>query len=195
MKRKLFVVLGGLALAGILSGCYALREFDWNKDKVRPGRTATADVGFLGFNPGLISEFRFFIIVPEGNGITYKSLKFDTQKKLGNTRTLLRDDSLAAIADDLVSCQPDAAPIARRGEEEVGIAYRTQTEVPVSEKFVRGSIRVKANQADVAGGIGGSYITGLWSDDGDGVPEDPDQGDDGMGCFGMTTSFLLKKGG
>ncbi len=191
MKGKIFAVVVALVATQLLSGCYMLRELDWSKDKVGGGETSKARIGTIGTNS--IDSGRIFVMgVFQTEGFKLKGAKWDTKGALGNTKKLVRDDELLELAASNDGCFGGVA--FRRGPGSAARLYRTKGLAEESTKFVDASLKAKApngNDGDVLVGI---VATGIWIDDGDKVPEDPESSDDEISCSGSSTTFVQKKG-
>jgi hypothetical protein len=189
MNRKLLAVAGALVAAQLLSGCYFLRELDWNKDIVPKGESTKATIGL---QPTGDPEGTYFFIgaAGEGGGFSFKRPVFDAGDVTGQKQKLIEDNAIGGFIDE--QCQTFVPPISRRGPG--GVIWRTENEVSSEiEKLIVAKLTAKRDAANQGGGFGGLVITGEWIDDGDGNVEDPESTDDEIRCTGeSTTSFVMR---
>src|SRR5690349_20025108 len=105
MKKKLLVCVGALVAAQLLSGCYVLRELDWNASKIKNGDKATATLGLQGTDTntanifargGTPGEGRVFLAAlgEGGDGLTFKRPTFDSTDQIGAKEKLTEDPDL-----------------------------------------------------------------------------------------------------
>lgn len=203
MKRKLSVAIGALVAAQLLSGCYILREISWNKDKVNDGDKTTATIGLqpTGGSFGRVAargngtEGRFFLFAINENseGVDLRRPTFDSGDVTNQKEKLTRDNALRDLAAD-GGC-PIPIAFARQGPFSGGKVWRTDDDVSsATNKFVDAKLKAKVAQDAPDGGFFGLIASGIWVDDGDGVPEDPDSTDDEIDCTGFTTTTFQVKG-
>jgi hypothetical protein len=191
MRRKTGAVVVALLATQLLSGCYLLRELDWSQDKVDGGESSTASIGTVGTNAtekGRVFVLGFF----ETEGFKLTGAKWDTGEVLGGTKDLVRDDALLELAGQDESCF-GGVPI-RGGAGPSTRLFRTNGLVKETSKFVDASLKAKAPPGNAGDAMVGIAAMGLWIDDGDDVPEDPDSSDDEISCTGSSTTAVLKKG-
>ena len=188
MKKKLVVGVGALVAAQIFSGCYFLREINWNPD-LAPKRESTKATISLQSSDEAEPSYFFLGETGKGDGFAFKRPVFDSKDLTGQKQKLIVDEEIGEFLD---ACQTFSPPVARGAGAPT--IWRTEDEVSDTdpEKFVE--LKLKAERAsNVAGGYGGLIITGQWIDDGDGVVEDPESTEDQFACTGeATTTFLLK---
>ena len=204
MGRKLFAVVVALVAAQVFSGCYVLRELNWDKDKIDPGEKSTATIGLQGAGNTTTAAIargatgdagRFFLaVVGEGSGgFDISRPTFDSKDQLGAKEKLTRDDELLDLAFDDGPCS-GLLPFRRQQGAPPGRAWRTQDDVESTNKFIESKMRAKVADDAPGGGFFGFVVSGQWIDDGDDVPEDPDTSDDEISCTGFTTTTFKIKG-
>jgi hypothetical protein len=193
--KGLGIVLVALGSAQLLSGCYMVRGLDWSKDKVDSGEKTKATLELGGLRADFISPNRFFVVLPEPTEMRFKGGRFDTSKVFGQPQKLRRDDDLALVVATRSDCSAGLGPFVRQGPPpEPYAVYRTNKIQPETTKLLEATLTYKATGNNQAGGIFGTFVTGGWVDDGDGVPEDPEGGEDQVECIGGTSTTVEKKG-
>lgn len=200
MGKKLFAVVIALVAAQVFSGCYLLRELSWDTDKVKPGDKTTATIGLQGSGSTMMArgateqEGRFFLVVlaESSEGIAIKRPTFDSNDQLGAKEKLIRDDALLEFAFDQPPCD-GLIPFRRQGTGPGG-AWRTESTVPNTEKFIQAKLKAAVADDAPGGGIFGLVASGEWIDDGDDIPEDPGSSEDEITCTGFTTTSFGVKG-
>ena len=185
MKKKLLVTGSVVVLSALMSGCFSLREFAWTPDKLKSGDTAVGTLGLIGTGEPEKAYFFISLLNEAQDSVKYRKVKFDSAKVLGpDSVKMILDPDLAAVYEN------EGCPLTPVSE---GVLYRTEKQVRSdTRKLPEASFRVKAVQDGA--GYGGFVTTGVWADDGDKVPEDPDLSDDVVDCTGTTTTILPPKG-
>lgn len=190
MRRgSLGLVVAALASALALSGCFLPRELDWTRDQVKPGKATTMKLSLMS-EPGDRSVVgRFFMAFPheKTKGIRLEKPRWDTTRVLGKRpKPMVRDAALATVLREAGVC--DDYP-----DEKVRVWRTRAPQRGAGRKFVEVSQRAKVGKRAPGGGLFGMVLTGVWIDDGDGVPEDPSLGEDSYECsFPLTTSFGVR---
>lgn len=186
MGKGLSAIVIALAAAQLLGGCYGLRESNWTKDKVTPGKLTTFQAHLLG---GSADPTQFFILPRlESDDVSIRRPTFDTKEKLGPAKKLVEDAVLGQVAVDTgVGC--DAGDSNLSGQPR---AYKTANAVTSAPgKFVDATFKAKVANGATDSQVGGVVLVGYWEDDGDGIPEGTT--DDAINCTGFTsTAFLIK---
>jgi hypothetical protein len=192
MGKKVLAVVVALVAAQVLSGCYFLRELNWNKDIVPKGEDTTATVGLQPSGEPKSTSYFFMGATGKGVGFTLGRPVFDSKDVTGQKQKLIEDNSLG----DAIGGNCDVFTPVRsvRGPGVPSELWRTDEEVHAdTNKMVQAKLKAKRNSANEGGGFAGLIITGEWEDDGDGIPEDPETSDDEIMCTGeSTTSFILR---
>jgi hypothetical protein len=188
---KKFIVLAGLGvlLAASLSGCFAMRTLQYTKDKVDAGKKTTALIEAVGQTNG--DEYPFFFFESEGGSVLSNGGKFDTKGVYSGPVALRKSDALAPFASDCGSTF--------KGKRGVPTGKNVVvTDDPFNahneNKFMHVKLPIKASKHSPGGDAFGISM-GTWTDDGDGVPEDPGTTDDEYDCQPLYTSFILIHGG
>jgi hypothetical protein len=188
MRKRLLVVVGALIASTLLSGCWAMREASWTKDKVDPGEKTTLRVGLIPASEKENDRFFLGFLVKASN-VQFGPAKFDATGELGRPKKMIRDATLRDVIsdDDLCGDQLPGEP---------NLVFRTQNNVTDdTRKFIEATLRARTQRGADGGGAGGYVFTGAWLDDGDGVPEDPDLSDDELACTGISQVAFVIKGG
>jgi hypothetical protein len=185
VKKKLQVTVSVLVLSTLLGGCYSLREFSWTPDKLKSGETAVGTLGLIGTGEPAKAYFFISLLNEAQASVQYRKVKFDSAKVLGpDSVKMVSDPDLAAVYEN------EGCPFTPVSE---GVLFRTEKQVRSdTRKLPEASFRVKAVKDGA--GFGGFVTTGVWEDDGDKVPEDPDSSDDVVDCTGTTTTLLPPQG-
>jgi hypothetical protein len=190
MSKKVLLVVGTLVAATALSGCWAMREAYWTKDKLDPREKTTLRVGLIP-SDGPDEGYFFLALLLKHSGLTFGPAKFDATGELGRPKKMVRDPELAQAIDDFDVC--DSGPIQLPGSP--NMLFRTRGTVSSdTRKFIDATLRARARGGRQGGGAGGFVVTGQWLDDGDGVPEDPLASDDAMECSGLANTVVIKRG-
>ena len=191
MTKKLIVCVGVLVAAQLLSGCYFLRELNWSKDVVPKGENTKATIG-LQPSGDEEADYFFMGLAGKGAGFTLGVPTFDSKDVSGQKQKLVEDAELNGLIGE--NCDL-FIPQARRGAVGGSLLWRTEDPVTAAkeQRLVDATLKAKRQAPGEGGGFVGIFITGFWSDDGDGIPEDPASTDDEIECTGeSTTSFLMK---
>jgi hypothetical protein len=190
MRKRLLVIVAALVATTALSGCWALRESYWTKDKVKPGGGTTLKLGLFPTGDQEPAHF-FFGFLYKGAGMQFGPAKFDATKQLGRTKRMVRDGALAdafvdyGICDELVPGLPVPPQVMFRTRNAVGSN---------TNKFIEATLRGRVSRGQADAGAAGIVVAGAWLDDGDTVPEDPVATDDAYECTGVATTAVVKRG-
>ena len=188
MKRGIVAIVLAGALATTLSGCFFLRSFKLSDYETKKGKPVTAKVTENGSDQAKGYEW-FMVAYPTGSKLSLGHGEF---RYLGKTRSLQRDQSLAAFIQSDGSCDDSPVNIANfPGGADLAL-LRTKTQIEATsdaDKLARVSFDVTPHKRT-------SYVllavTGYWADDGDAVPEgDPD---DAIVCVGGASATLFSGG-
>ncbi len=189
MGKKILAVVGALVAAQLLSGCFALQQFNWSDGKVKAGDNVTGDITLIGNGAPGDEKSYFWVYLDRAlidDGTTIKKVRFDSKKTLAKKPVKMVEDPALAAAYEEVGCQ--FAPTLE------GTLYRTKKRVSsATRKLPHATFKLKTSDESI--GYIGFVTTGDWLDDGDKVPEDPDTTDDEISCTGSTTTFLPAVGG
>ncbi len=187
MGKRLSAIVIALVAAQLLGGCYGLRESNWTKDKVKPGKSTTFQAHLLG---GGAADPTHFFILPrlESDDVSIRKPIFDTKEKLGPAKNLVEDAVLGQVAVNTgEGCDAGASSLSGQPR-----AYKTANPVTSADgKFVDATFKAKVAGGATDAEVGGVVLVGYWDDDGDGIPEGTN--DDAINCTGFTsTAFLIK---
>jgi hypothetical protein len=187
--------LVSLLIAGVclsLSGCFALRGFQWSTQSAKAGKAVSANLtvapAVLPGPPTAPDSHRdipFTLIglsygdyLTLGHGSTW-----DAKGHFNGPKPLIPDQ---ALADHIISSgECDITDFGQNTVPLVDLAHywrAVRTEAPVNDHgriaataLERIKLRVKKSAPTTIDNV--LFLTGAWQDDGDGVPEDSNAGD------------------
>ena len=137
-------------------------------------------------------EYPFFFFESEGGSTLSNGGKFDTKGVYSGPVALRKSDALAPFANDACSSTFKTKRGVPTGKNVV------VTDDPFTahneNKFMDVKLPIKASKHSPGGDAFGIFM-GTWTDDGDGVPEDPGTTGDQYECQPPYTSFILIHGG
>lgn len=192
MVVKKLVILAGLGLlAASLSGCFFMRTLSYTKDKVDAGKKTTALISVLA-GTGTSDEYPFFFMASEGGSKLVKGGKLDTKSVYDGPVSLKPNAALIPFAEDNCNGIPKAKGPGTTTESLV--ATNAPFVAPNENKLMDAKVPIKASKHSPGGDAYALYMA-TWTDDGDGVPEDPGTTDDGYDCQPPYTSAILIHGG
>ena len=196
MRRKVGLVAGAVGLAFLLSSCWLLQSFNIADYTLTPGQSTKVSFTLRPMEGSLAVSGRQFVIVGVSvigfsgadSDIAVPKATWGTNGKFGGPQTMAATNGIvSALAPG--SC-------AQAGLDFTDItgvqwtAFATPTNKSDKGKVEKASVvevTIKAKASEVAPGR--SYtvmgIAGLWTDDGDGVPEPIATSDDGYICWGI----------
>ena len=196
MKRKVGVVAGAVGLTFLLSSCWLLQSFTIGDYTLTPGQTTKVRFTLRPMDPGLAVSGRQFVIVGiSAIGFTGADSDIGIQKATWGANGKFGGPLTMASTNGLV---PTLAPgdCTQAGLEFTDIsgvlweAFVTPTNKGDKGKVERSSvvevvIRAKASEVDLNQSYAVMGVAGLWTDDGDGVPEPSASSDDFYICWGI----------
>ena len=197
MRRPIIKFVTVVCAGALLSGCFALRGFEWRDGSIRPGGGTSA---LLTLRPGAstsTTDIPFVLVgLPKDQADGTTSLRlgrgvFDLEAEFTGPRKMIADAALRDFATTPGTCtqggdlEPaDAALI-------TNVAWRLRR---VPQALADGGrlndaaltrLAVSARTDAPAGTKEIAFFSGRWADDGDGVPEDPE-----VSCTGLMFTSL-----
>jgi hypothetical protein len=173
-----------VAMAVLTSSCFSMRQFYWSNPNPASGGSSFAVQKMYPTTSGSLVTYEFVMVGWAGSGITTSKRRFDITGNYGGPYNMVQDNTLRSILLGGGECQNQGIDVA----DITGMnwkLFRTQVEITTgsgNEALVaRQSMRVnfpdegEATRTFV-------FVTGSWSDDGDGLPEGDD---DVFFCSGM----------
>jgi hypothetical protein len=207
MKSRLPAgMLAGVLVLG-LSGCFALRGFEWSKQQPKAGTTVVAK---LTVGPALIpgppgvggyshKDYPFTLIgfSSSGNFTLGTGSRWDTEGHFNGPKPLIPDQSLADFVlsngnCDITDYTTNTVPLDTQAY--IWKAVRPEALVGDKGKIAKTAlekIKIKVDngaQTDVDNVV---FVTGEWVDDGDTTPEDSDT----IQCNGQLNASIATKPG
>lgn len=187
--KGIAAIVGVIVAAVALSGCFIVREASWTIDNVKPGKQTALKIGLMS-EPGGDPVYVLVGLPHEkSKRIKLGNALWDSTKRLGKRpKKMVRDDA-AGEAFMMAEHCPGVPFIPL----ENGPFWRTKAPQKGTTKFVEVKLPVKVGKKAPGGGLFGTAIVGVWEDDGDGVPEDPNVTDDEYTCSGIVpTGFRVR---
>lgn len=198
MRRTLPRLVAILAVGALLTGCFALRGFDWSVPSIAPGETTVAELTLRPGAANSTTDIPFVLIglPPDaGDGATSFRLSpgvFDRHGAFNGPTRMISDDVLLEFVISPGNCttsgevlQVDAALLT-----EVVWRLRRVPEALADEGRVNDAaltkIAVVSSEDTPAGTPEFAFFSGRWADtDEDGVPEDNE-----VSCTGLMYTSL-----
>jgi hypothetical protein len=188
MKRKTLLLLTALPMALLLSSCFVMQGFWINANSIVAGGKATkATFQIHALKGSGDNAYQFFLIgVDDDDALKAGKATWGTNHVYGGPYPLPAQADLADIIGS--DCQSNGFDLSAV----TGITwrgYRTPTEINdknATNKDVLIQVGLKAVASASASEQPVLGVTGAWSDDGDGVPEESDS----FICTGVSQVFV-----
>ena len=191
------VLAGGVLFA---SGCFVFQGFSWDTVNVKPGKSANASITVTPFSTTKQKDYPFVLIGTPTNGDFFlgDTRKWDVKGHFGGPQSMLKDQTLANLVVNNDYCASGGFDPGSFSSTD-WTAVRTQkafSNKGKTSKTALEKIQMKAsNNPSVTGTAERmEFITGGWTDDGDGTPESAASSDDSYVCTGGTVTNMVING-
>ena len=175
MKRSLKTMVLVLVLGLLASGCFSLRGFNWSNNNPPVGGYAFGTLRMFPYSSSNLTTVPFVMVGRESSesGIQMSRQRFDTLGNFGGPYAMSSDATMKAVLLSGGECTVDGVDVTDITGTSWS-AFRTAGVVATGEnnekKLARLGVKLTFTKGS-ADTYSIKWVTGSWTDDGDGIPE------------------------